>query len=881
MGDFTVRRETTIGRRLFKQSILIAIGLTILLTIFQVWLNYQSLLSTINHTIEQIETGQADGISTALWNYSMPELTAQTEGIVHFPNIAYAEVQENGKTITRAGAPKTDRVLFYRIPLMHVDNNGINEVIGTLTIQADLAQFYNSIVRQVLLIFAFQGINVLIILLVMLLLINHQVTRHITAAAKYFNKFEFENLNIPLVLNRKPSNDEIDILVDSYNLMRMNLSRSYQERHQSERKRAALLSNLPGMAFRWKYDREWIMELVSAGSRKLTGFSPDEMIGFPRSKFNKMIFSDDQEKILEIFESLRPENPVFDITFRIRTRDGQVKWVWERGIGIFDENHKLNTIEGFITDVTKSEQREREVEAIAALSVALRTAITREQMMPIIMEQIVKLLNVNGATLELIDSRTGDAVVELAYGTFIKFQNMRIPPEKGLNQIIRSSGKPFLENHLSENIAFDYPEIARDCSAVGGVPLIAQGELFGFLWIGRKIEITETEMHALSALAEIAANSLHRAGLFHQTEQQLKRLIGLRKIDTAINNNLPLVETINLFLDQTVDLLHVDAANIIILKTDKHREYTTSIGLSPENSYPIHSVLQCEWCQKMLAEQKIFEINSNSIPNMDPSFQNWFQSQGFQSGFAIPLITRDEIKGILQVFRRTESHPDADWLEFLNTLAGQAAIAISEAHLLRDLKQSNAELQTAYDATIEGWSNALDLRDKETEGHSQRVTELCLAMAKMLNIPEEELKFMRWGSLLHDIGKMGVPDNILLKPGPLDDKEWEIMRRHPLNAYKLLEGIEFLQPALEIPLSHHEKWDGSGYPHGLKGKEIPLPARIFAVVDVWDALTSERPYRGALSQDEAMQYIIDHSGSHFDPEMVQLFIHINSKENSR
>ena len=875
MGDFTVRRETTIGRRLFKQSILIAIGLTILLTIFQVWLNYQSLLSTINHTIDQIETGQADGISTALWNYSMPELTAQTEGIVHFPNIAYAEVQENGKTITRAGTPKTEKVLLYKIPLVHVDSNGINEVIGTLTIQADLAQFYNSIARQVLLIFAFQGINVLIILLVMLLLINHQVTRHITAAAKYFQNFEFENLNIPLVLKRNPSNDEIDTLVDSFNQMRKNLSISYQEKHQSEQKRAALLSNLPGMAFRWKYDQEWIMELVSAGSRELTGFPPDEMIGFPRSKFNEIIFPEDQEKLQEIFQSIQPDSPVFDITFRIRTRDGQVKWVWERGIGIFDENHKLNTIEGFITDVTKSEQQEREVEAIAALSVALRAANTREQMIPIIMEQIVKLLNVNGATLELIDSRTGDAVVELAYGTFIKFQNMRIPPEKGLNQIIRSSGKPFLENHLSENIAFDYPEIARDCKAIGGVPLIARGELFGFLWIGRKIEITETEMHALSALAEIAANSLHRAGLFHQTEQQLKRLIGLRKIDTAINNNFPLVDTINLLLEQTLALLHVDAANIILLKDINHSEYSTSIGLSPENIYPFRSLLECEWCQKMLAGRTIFEINSNSIPTMDISFQNWLQSQGFLSGFAIPLITRDEIKGLLQVFRRTESHPDADWLEFLNTLAGQAAIAISEAHLLRDLKQSNAELQTAYDATIEGWSNALDLRDKETEGHSQRVTELCLTMAKMLNIPEEDLKFIRWGSLLHDIGKMGVPDNILLKPGPLDDKEWEIMRRHPLNAYKLLEGIEFLHPALEIPLSHHEKWDGSGYPHGLKGKEIPLPARIFAVVDVWDALTSERPYRGALSQDEAMQYIIDHSGSHFDPEMVQLFLRTN------
>jgi len=144
------------------------------------------------------------------------------------------------------------------------------------------------------------------------------------------------------------------------------------------------------------------------------------------------------------------------------------------------------------------------------------------------------------------------------------------------------------------------------------------------------------------------------------------------------------------------------------------------------------------------------------------------------------LVTRDEIKGLLQVFLKTEYYPDSDWLEFFETLVGQAAIAIGDAHLLRDLKQSNQELQTAYDATFEGWSKALDLRDKETEGDSQRVTNLCLTMAKKLKIPDDELKYIRWGSLLHDIGKMGVPDSILLKPGPLDEYEWKIMRRHPV-----------------------------------------------------------------------------------------------------
>ncbi len=877
MNASPIRNENLIGRRLFRQSLLIAAGLTIILTVFQVLLDYQSLRSTINHTVEQIENGQVEGIATALWNYSMPELAAQTEGIVHFPNINYVEIQENDEIIASAGERKAEDVLIYNFPLVHENANGSKETIGTMLIQADLAQFHNNLIMQILQIFAFQAINVLLVILVLYVLINRQVARHITSAANYFEKFAFENLDVPLVLQRKQANDEIDTLVASFNHMRKNLARSYKERTESERKRATLLSNLPGMAFRCRNDQQSTMELVSSGSLDLTGYSPEEVNGLSRLKFNEMIFPEERDKVWQLFKSIHPGNPVYDITYRIRTKDGQIKWVWERSIGIFNDEQKLQTIEGFITDITEQEQREKEVEAIASMSVALRTAVTREQMLPIIVEQLVKLLNINGATIELIEHRTGDAVVELAYGVFEKYKDVHIPKDKGLNKIIRSNGKPYINNQLSPKMYLDFPDINRDCTAIGGVPLIARGELFGFLWIGRRMDITETEMHALSALANIAANSLHRAELFEKTEQQLKRLIGLRKIDTAINSNLPLTRTINLFLEQTVALLHVDAANIILLKDNNHSEFTTSIGLPPENIYPFHAVIQCEWCQKMLAERKTFEINSSSLPGMDPSFQNWFQSQGFLSGFAIPLITRDEIKGILQVFRKAESHPDADWLEFFNTLAGQAAIAISEAHLLRDLKQSNLELQTAYDATIEGWSKALDLRDKETEGHSQRVTDLCLTMAKMLNISNDELKYIRWGSLLHDIGKMGVPDHILLKPGPLDDQEWEIMRRHPVNAYNLLSEINFLRPALDIPLSHHEKWDGSGYPGKLKGNEIPLAARIFAVVDVWDALTSERPYRNALSQDEALQYIIDQSGSHFDPEMVQLFLNVNSK----
>ena len=184
----------------------------------------------------------------------------------------------------------------------------------------------------------------------------------------------------------------------------------------------------------------------------------------------------------------------------------------------------------------------------------------------------------------------------------------------------------------------------------------------------------------------------------------------------------------------------------------------------------------------------------------------------------------------------------------------------------------NAELLHAYDATIEGWSRALDLRDHETEGHSRRVTEMTLRLARAVGIPEAEMVHVRRGALLHDIGKMGVPDAVLLKPGPLDDDEWITMRRHPALAKEMLDPAEFLRPALTIPYCHHEKWDGSGYPQGLRGDEIPLPARLFALVDVWDALSSDRPYRAAWPVERVKDHLHRLAGTHFDPDLVSVFL---------
>jgi HD-GYP domain-containing protein (c-di-GMP phosphodiesterase class II) len=248
--------------------------------------------------------------------------------------------------------------------------------------------------------------------------------------------------------------------------------------------------------------------------------------------------------------------------------------------------------------------------------------------------------------------------------------------------------------------------------------------------------------------------------------------------------------------------------------------------------------------------------------------------EGFVSYYAVPLIVKGQIKGVLEVFQRNLLEPDAEWLAFLETLAGQAAIGIDNNQLFENLQRSNFELAIAYDETIEGWSKAMDLRDRETEGHTQRVTRLTQEIGAFMGMNESELVLVRRGTLLHDIGKMGVPDSILFKPGELTPEEWAIMRQHPRFAYDMLSPITYLRRALDIPYCHHEKWDGTGYPRGLKDKEIPITARIFAVVDVYDALTSDRPYRKAWSAEKTLDYIREQSGKHFDPEVVEIFLKV-------
>jgi putative nucleotidyltransferase with HDIG domain len=246
--------------------------------------------------------------------------------------------------------------------------------------------------------------------------------------------------------------------------------------------------------------------------------------------------------------------------------------------------------------------------------------------------------------------------------------------------------------------------------------------------------------------------------------------------------------------------------------------------------------------------------------------------EGFKAYVGVPLIAKGVTKGVLELYQTNPLHKDSKWEGYLQTMATQLAIAIDNTQMFENLQKSHEELTLSYETTIEGWAKALELRDMETEGHSRRVVELTQELAQRMGVEGQEIAHIRRGALLHDIGKMAIPDAIIQKPGKLTDEEWEIMRQHPTYAMEWLTSTEYLKPALDIPYCHHEKWDGSGYPQGLKGSQIPMAARIFAVVDVYDALRSNRPYRKAWSLKKTIQHIQDQSGKQFDPVVVEKFL---------
>jgi len=379
-------------------------------------------------------------------------------------------------------------------------------------------------------------------------------------------------------------------------------------------------------------------------------------------------------------------------------------------------------------------------------------------------------------------------------------------------------------------------------------------------------------------------------------EKSLKLIYALNTIATELQNSIQSEENVYaVFQKQVIDLglrgglslLDEQGRNLnfkIVAFTYPFRKilnrYETKHNLPVDGySIPVESV---DIYQKVTREgQSIFVADTSTIaaqivPTQIKAFVKPLLSiLGNPPGIFAPLIYEGKIKGMLNIVGPTLTEHD---IPAMRAFANQIAVALENARLVRNLQSANEQLENAYQKTLEGWVQALDLRDNETMGHTMRVAEETVRFANFLGISAEDIPHIRRGALLHDIGKLALPDNILRKPAPLSEAEWLVMRQHPLTAYQWLSAIDYLKPAIDIPYCHHEHWDSSGYVQGLGGKDIPYWARLFAVVDVWDAMRSDRPYRKAIPEKETLKYIKEQSGKLFEPAIVEAFLDLHHKK---
>ncbi|MDP1713827.1 MAG: PAS domain S-box protein [Anaerolineales bacterium] len=654
--------------------------------------------------------------------------------------------------------------------------------------------------------------------------------------------------------------------------------RAEEELYQSEEKYRFLFEHNPHPM--WAYDLKTLAFLA-------VNDSAVEKYGHTREEFLRMTIADIRpvEDVPRLMEDLAQQRPALQHAgeWRHRLKDGTIIDVEITSHTLRMGEHNASLV--VAQDITERKRAEEEIHrradeftSLYETSRDINSQQDLQMLLIAIVERATKLLSAPRGLCYLYDAATDELELVVEHGSLLPI-GARLKMDEGAAGVVMRTREPFIVDNYTvwEGRAAQYKGI--EIAAVLEVPMLYHGEMIGVLGVSEVGSSTrqffDADAHLLSLFASSAAGAVHNTRLLEETARQLSRMEALHHIDLAISASMDLRVTLDIILKHVTTQLKVDAADVLLFNPHMQMlEYAAGCGFRSRaverTRFRIgEGQAGLAALERRLIQHPDFAASGNTFAQAE-----LLAAENVAAYFALPLISKGEVKGVLEVFHRSVFHPGLEWINFLETLAGQAAIAIDSAQLFENLQISNTDLINAYDRTIEGWSNALDLRDEETEGHSQRVTALTLKLARASGMTEAELVHVRRGALLHDIGKMGVPDHILLKPDKLTDEEWVAMRKHPTFAHELLLPIAYLRPALDIPYCHHEKWDGTGYPRGLKGEQIPLAARLFAIVDVWDALRSDRPYRQGWPNEKAINHIKSLSGTHFDPKAVDLFLNM-------
>lgn len=548
-------------------------------------------------------------------------------------------------------------------------------------------------------------------------------------------------------------------------------------------------------------------------------------------------------------------------------------------------NVELQQVHGALSEsVDHTRRQAARAEALVRIADRLNAQLDLDAVLRAVCEETARALNVPAITVCLYDEKDNALHFKASYGLPVTFSVRYQPIPSNVFHRFVATGTSWVITHDSvEMVGLPNAELFAEIHihAIMSSSMIREGQVVGMLAAyvyDHERSFNDDEQALLKGIAAQAAQAIVNARLYADAQRRLHNVEALRHIDVAITSETGLKNTLQVILEQVIEQLAVDAADVLLLElTTNTLQFIVGRGFetTPERRVNLSGLIDS-------AGEAVLERRMVQIPNLvltsDGTPELLMAVERFQAYYGVPLIAKGQVKGVLEVFHRAPLDPDDEWLALLNALSAQAAIAIDNSELFTNLQHTNEELRAAYESTLEGWARALELRDQETQGHTRRVAEVTVKLARKLGVNEDDIVHVRRGALLHDIGKMAIPDSILLKPGSLTDDEWKIMRQHPTFAYQMLSTISFLSPALDIPFSHHERWDGAGYPRGLKGEAIPLWARIFTVVDVWDALRSERVYHRAAPDDQVRAYLARQAGHQFDPHIVEAFMDILKSE---
>lgn len=640
---------------------------------------------------------------------------------------------------------------------------------------------------------------------------------------------------------------------------------------ESKRELDNLVSNLPGFIYRCHNDQNWTMEYISQGCENITGYSPEEFISNRKKTFKEIIHPDDRAMVKDVIQTGIMNGEHYQLEYRIQTATGEEKWVWEQGNTLESDISPVR-LQGFITDITDKKIHEFQMQSLMDIGAILRNSISYSEFSNKILEKIKDLYSVEFAAFVLITKSDENVKVESAIGSWESFTGIEVEIEGFFcyQAIIKNNIILYDDQKDHDKLCRAFRNYASQHMAF--IPIASHKKKFGLIVVGRSQQFAPKDLEVFETIANMIASSFERANLYQKTEKQLKRLESLHAIDQAITSVFDINVIFKIILDQVNKELDVDAADIFILNPASNMlECAGIIGFMDRGMRYTKLPLTTSIAGKVLLENQ-----KNFISNLDEEpllfIRNKIQIEKFKGYFAHPLSIKGEVVGVMEIFFKKPFYPSEEWIGFFESLSTQASVAYDSYRKYTDLQRMQQNVTSSFRLTLETWSISLELHDIESHGHIRRVTDDTLKLARDYGVAEEDLLNIERGALLHDIGKIGIMDNILQKKGTLTDKEWIEIKRHPQIARDLLSNVKMLEDAMDIPYCHHENWDGSGYPQGLKGEEIPLPARIFAVVETYDALTSARPYRKAWSKQETIKYLQEEKGKKFDPAIVDRFL---------